>query len=78
VAIGRVRRGLLAAADLVANSAEGKRNAVLNWAAYKAGRDAIATGWSAEAVADILLDAALEAGLGTDEATKTIRSGLGR
>lgn len=68
---------LLAAADKLAATREGGRNALLNWAAYKPGREAITAGWETTTVQRILRDAAAEAGLGTAEADATIRSGLG-
>ena len=73
----RVVRALLGAANVVARSREGSRNALLNWAAYRAGREAVAAGMRADAVVAILLDAAQECGLPDREALATIRSGLG-
>jgi hypothetical protein len=73
----RVVRALLGAANVVAQSREGSRNSTLNWAAYRAGREALAAGMRADAVVAILLDAAQECGLPDREALATIRSGLG-
>jgi hypothetical protein len=71
------RMALMGAGEAVVNAGEGRRNTLLNWAAYVAGREAIAAGWDTDTVEAVLLGAALEAGLEQGEAEATIKSGLG-
>lgn len=73
----RVMTGLRRAAERVAHAEDGNRNGLLNWAAFKPGREAIAAGISRETVETILHAAAETAGIPTREAAATIRSGLG-
>ncbi len=73
---GRVMTGLRHAADRLAHAATGNRNALLNWAAFKPGREAIAAGFSRQTVEAILREAADMAGVPHREAEATIRSGL--
>lgn len=74
---GHLKRALLAACDRVASAQPGSRNDVLNWASYRAGREAVSAGIPQEVVELVLLDAARECGLADGEALRTIRSGLG-
>jgi hypothetical protein len=63
---------------LVANAAEGERNAVLHWAACRLGERALA-GQIGRAEAERLLVAAgISAGLSDKEARATVLSGLRR
>ena len=63
-------------ADAVARSPEGSRSDRLNRAAFSLGTLAATGALTASTVEEHLLPAALVAGLGQDEALRTIRSGL--
>jgi hypothetical protein len=68
------RAALAAEVRAVREAVEGERNHTLNRAAFKLGQ--LVGVLDTEDVAQQLLDAALECGLGREEAEKTIRSGL--
>jgi hypothetical protein len=70
-------RAMEGACRAVADAPEGSRNDRLNWAANRAGRRAVASGWEASRVADALMLAARDCGLPFPEAEKTVKSGLG-
>jgi hypothetical protein len=77
LATGRaVLAALESACNLVAAAEPGRRNDLLNWAAFVPGREAVERGARIELVEAILLDAARECGLSDGEALATIRSGL--
>jgi hypothetical protein len=70
-------RALVGLVRVVLAAPEGERNAKINWAAYKA-REHVAAGRLTEGdVRDALMLAAKSIGIGADEATKTVNSGLG-
>lgn len=72
----RIAKRLQGLAGRVAMAEEGRRNELLNWAAYQAGR-IVGAGLEDEAtVTDLLHHAALRAGLGDLESRKTIASGV--
>jgi hypothetical protein len=75
VALGE--RALVGLVRTVLAAEEGGRNAAINWAAYRA-REHVAAGRLTEKdVREVLALAAKQVGIGADEATKTIDSGLG-
>jgi hypothetical protein len=63
-------------ARFVREAQEGERNNRLNWAAYAAGKDAVAGQLDGDQAHDELLLAATDVGLAEHEALATIRSGL--
>lgn len=77
VVTGNPRGALRGAAGRVAAAVEGERNSVLNWAAFNAGRAALAAGAPVDQVTAVLVLAARACGLADAEALRTIRSGLG-
>ena len=69
-------RAVAGVLDAVASAREGERNNITFWAACRAG-EMIAAGWlTPDAAIDVLLEAALKAGLPEHRAMATIRSGL--
>jgi hypothetical protein len=63
-------------ADAVANAGEGQRSDQLNRSAFALGTLVGGGALTFDAVTTALLDAALDAGLGYTEASRTIASGL--
>lgn len=71
-----VAAALAAELDAVSSAASGSRNAVLNRAAYSIGRFVASGDLLATDAGELLLGAALAAGLNEREANNTIKSGL--
>ena len=69
-------RSLNGLAKRVANSIEGERNVILNWAAYRAGQLAQTGACSIDVARMQLTAAALDAGLTSQEIDSTLTSGL--
>jgi hypothetical protein len=67
---------IVAISEEMARTLEGERNATLNALAYRCGRLSAAGQLAEQVAARDLIAAALEAGLGPDEAQRTFRSGF--
>lgn len=74
VAGSRPYRRLKGLVNTVLSSAEGRRDTVLNWAAYTAAADVVSTDYPAERVAHALIAAAQQTGLSEREARGTVSS----
>lgn len=70
-------RRVAALCRLVEDAPEGQRNTVLHWSACR-GAEVVAAGQAdARLIADLLVSAAVAAGLPADEARRTVASGMG-